>query len=120
MLGAQQLGRRLGYPTANIKIRTVPCPINGVFAVRARVEDGVWRSGVANLGNRPMVGGEDLLLEVHFFDFDGDLYGRRMEVQFVAKLRDELDFESLDDLTSQMKRDEDQARSCLAQTKMPG
>jgi len=74
---------------------------------------------VSNLGRRPAVGGRETLLEVHFFDFDKDLYGQRLEVQFVAKLRDELDFESLDDLIAQMKRDEAQARSYLAQTTMP-
>jgi len=56
---------------------------------------------------------------VHFFDFDEDLYGQRLEVQFVAKLRDELDFESLDDLVEQMKRDERKARQCLAQAQPP-
>ncbi|MCH8057621.1 MAG: riboflavin kinase [Proteobacteria bacterium] len=56
---------------------------------------------------------------MHFFDFDQDLYGQRLEVQFVAKLRDELDFESIDDLVVQMKSDEAQARACLAQMTMP-
>jgi riboflavin kinase/FMN adenylyltransferase len=65
------------------------------------------------------VGGREPLLEVHFFDFDKDLYGQRLEVQFVAKLRDELNFESIDDLVAQMKIDEAQARACLAQISMP-
>jgi len=56
---------------------------------------------------------------VHFFDFDKDLYGQRLEVQFVAKLRDELNFESMDELVDQMKLDEAQARTCLAQATMP-
>ena len=64
-------------------------------------------------------GGKEPLLEVHFFDFDKDIYGQRLEVQFVAKLRDELNFESIDDLVVQMKRDEAQARACLAQLTMP-
>ena len=70
---------------------------------------------MTNLGRRPAVGGKEPLLEVHFFDFDKDIYGQRLEVQFVAKLRDELDFESIDDLVIQMKSDEAQARACLAQ-----
>jgi riboflavin kinase/FMN adenylyltransferase len=61
------------------------------------------------------VGGREPLLEVHFFDFDEDIYGRRLEVQFVAKLRDELDFDSLGALVDQMKCDEAAARECLAQ-----
>lgn len=113
VLEGQQLGRRLGYPTANILIRALPCPIGGVFAVRARVAGDTWCPGVANLGNRPMVAGEDTLLEVHLFDFDGDLYGKKMEVQFVAKLRNEERFATMDDMVVQMKMDEARARERL-------
>jgi riboflavin kinase/FMN adenylyltransferase len=113
------LGKKLGYPTANLRIRARPSPVQGVFAVFARSASDRWRAGVSNLGWRPAVGGKEPLLEVHFFDFDKDLYGQRLEVQFVAKLRDELDFESIDDLIIQMKRDEAQARACLAQKTMP-
>jgi riboflavin kinase/FMN adenylyltransferase len=114
-----ELGRKLGYPTANLKIRAQPSPLRGVFAVFARQAGGHWLPAVSNLGCRPAVGGQEPLLEVHFFDFDKDLYGQRLEVQFVAKLRDELDFESMDELVDQMKRDEEQARTCLAQATMP-
>ena len=114
-----ELGRKLGYPTANLKIRAQPSPLQGVFAVFARQAGGHWLPAVSNLGCRPAVGGQEPLLEVHFFDFDKDLYGQRLEVQFVAKLRDELDFESMDELVDQMKRDEEQARTCLAQATMP-
>ena len=113
------LGRKLGYPTANLRIRVRPSPLQGVFAVFARVAGGRWREGVSNLGWRPVVGGKEPLLEIHFFDFDKDLYGQRLEVHFVAKLRDELDFDSIDDLVIQMKIDEDEARACLAQTAIP-
>ncbi|HKJ18976.1 MAG TPA: bifunctional riboflavin kinase/FAD synthetase [Xanthomonadales bacterium] len=113
VLKGQQLGRRLGYPTANLKITALPSPLNGVFAVRARVMGDVWREGVANLGVRPMVEGEDFLLEVHLFDFEGDLYGRKLEVEFVAKLRDEARFETMADMVGQMKLDEAQARKRL-------
>jgi riboflavin kinase/FMN adenylyltransferase len=114
-----KLGRKLGYPTANMKIRARPCPLQGVFAVFARCRGGRWLPAVSNLGYRPVVDGQEPLLEVHFFDFDKDLYGQRLEVQFVAKLRDELNFESMDELVDQMRLDEAQARTCLAQETMP-
>lgn len=109
----RQLGRTLGYPTSNVRIRVMPCPIQGIFAVRARVVGELWRPGVASLGWRPMVAGEEMLLEVHFFDLDADLYGRRLETRFVAKLRDEAHFDTLDDMVGQMKNDESRAREIL-------
>jgi len=114
------LGRTLGYPTANLRIRAEPSPLGGVLAAFARVADGPWLPAVTNLGRRPVVGGREPLLEVHFFDLDEDLYGQRLEVQFVAKLRDELNFENLDALVAQMQRDADAARACLASADVPG
>ena len=113
------LGRKLGYPTANLAIRSEPSPLGGVLAAFSRVAGGPWLPSVTNLGRRPAVGGKEPLLEVHFFDFNEDIYGQRLEVQFVAKLRDELDFESLDGLVAQMRRDEQRARQCLAETESP-
>ena len=113
------LGRKLGYPTANLAIRAEPSPVLGVLAAFARVGDGPWLPAVTNLGRRPAVGGREPLLEVHFFDFDEDIYGQRLDVQFVAKLRDELDFENLEDLVDQMKQDEAAARACLAAADVP-
>lgn len=114
----QQLGRKLGYPTANLRVNVQPCPIHGIFAVYARhwVSSGTqaWLPGVASLGRRPTVGGKELLLEVHLFDFSADLYGQRLQVEFVAKLRDEMHFENVDTMLVQMKRDESQARKILA------
>jgi len=107
------LGRTLGYPTANLAIRAEPSPLGGVLAAFSSISGGPWLPAVCNLGRRPAVGGKEPLLEVHFFDFDQDIYGQRLEVQFVAKLRDELNFRSLDDLVVQMKRDEQAARQCL-------
>lgn len=109
----QQLGRKLGYPTANLRVKALPSPVEGIFAVRARVPGDTWRPAVASLGWRPTVGGEDLLLEVHFFDYDASLYGQRLEVEFVAKLRDESHFRHIDGLVEQMKRDEEEARAIL-------
>ena len=119
MVRGQALGRKLGYPTANLRIRAEPSPLTGVLATWARINDGPWLPGVSNLGRRPVVGGRDPLLEVHFFDFDEDIYGQRLDVQFVAKLRDEQDFDSLDALVEKMKGDEREARAILAETEPP-
>ena len=115
VIGGRKLGRELGYPTANIRLAASPSPLKGVFAIRTRWDDGRWHDGVANLGTRPAVGGEGFLVEAHLFDFEGDLYGRRLEVEFIKKLRDEAHFEVLDDLVVQMREDERQARVCLSQ-----
>ena len=115
VIRGRQLGRKLGYPTANMPLAVSPSPLNGIFAVRARClgGDSGWRDGVANLGTRPAVGGEGFLVEVHLFDFDGDLYGRHMEVEYVKKLRNEEHFEDIDDLVKQMREDERLARESL-------
>lgn len=115
VIRGRQLGRQLGYPTANMRLATSPSPLKGVFAVRARWGASAWRDGVANLGTRPAVGGEGFLLETHLFDFEGSLYGQRLDVEFVKKLRDEVHFENVGDLVAQMREDEQQARNCLAQ-----
>ena len=110
-----QLGRTLGYPTANIHLRQRVSPVHGIFAVRVGLGEGEcsW-PGVASLGVRPTVNQvSQPLLEVHLFDFDGDLYGRRMAVEFVAKLRDEQKFDGLDALKAQMNHDARSAREIL-------
>jgi riboflavin kinase/FMN adenylyltransferase len=113
----EQLGRRLGYPTANIRMRRRKLPLSGIFAVRVRgTVDGnphAPRDGVASLGFRPTVDGTEPLLEAHVFDFDGSLYGRELEVEFVAKIRDEEKFDSLDALVRQMHLDAAAARESL-------
>ncbi|HEU0276444.1 MAG TPA: bifunctional riboflavin kinase/FAD synthetase [Rhodanobacteraceae bacterium] len=112
----RRLGRRLGYPTANLRLGRRVSPLNGIFAVRVRGVGERALPGVASLGVRPTVtGGGEPLLEVHLFDFAGDLYGRRIEVEFVAKLRDEEKFADLDALRAQMDRDAAAARAMLAQ-----
>lgn len=117
----QQMGRELGYPTANIRLGKRVSPVSGIFAVRVRVGDRWW-PGVASLGVRPTItGGGEPLLEAHLFDFDGDLYGQRIEVEFVAKLRDEEKFADLDALRAQMDRDAAEARRILTDaTTVPG
>jgi riboflavin kinase/FMN adenylyltransferase len=125
-----QLGRTLGFPTANIATHRRTLPFSGIFAVRvhalalagataraaAATGDAVLSGwpGVASLGTRPQVNGVEPLLEAHLFDFSGDLYGREIEVEFVAKLRDEQRFDSLDAMTAQMHRDAAAARQLLA------
>ncbi len=110
-----QLGRKLGYPTANIHLPQRVSPLRGIFAVRVGLGEGEcsW-PGVASLGVRPTVNQvSQPLLEVHLFDFEGDLYGQRMGVEFVAKLRDEQKFDGLEPLKAQMAQDSRLARELL-------
>jgi riboflavin kinase/FMN adenylyltransferase len=114
----EQLGRKLGYPTANIRMRRRKLPFTGIHAVRVRGVDAdnahVACAGVSSLGVRPTVGGTVPLLEAHVFDFDGSLYGRELEVEFVAKIRDEEKFANLDALVQQMHLDAARARELLS------
>ena len=109
-----RLGAQLGFPTANVPLERRRAPVNGIFAVRVHGVAGAARAGVASLGTRPTIGGTEALLEAHLFDFKGDLYGREIEVEFVARLRDEECFASLEALTEQMERDAAEARSILS------
>lgn len=109
----QKLGRQLGYPTANIRLGKRTSPVGGIFAVWVHGVAGQPMPGVASLGTRPTVNGREPLLEAHLFDFDGDLYGRHLDVDFVAKLRDEEKFDGLDALIAQMDRDAIDARRVL-------
>ncbi len=108
----KQLGRTLGFPTANLRFPKTPA-LSGIYATWVHgVGDAPWAS-VSSFGTRPTVDGVEPLLEAHLFDFAGDLYGRHIEVEFVAKLRDELKFPDLPSLTEQMHRDAEQARGVL-------
>lgn len=109
----QQLGRRLGYPTANLALHRRVVPLWGVFAVRVSGAGLVDHPAVVSLGTRPTINGTEPLLEVHIFDFDRDIYGRYLSVDFVRRLRDEKRFESLDALVEQMHRDAAEARQVL-------
>jgi riboflavin kinase/FMN adenylyltransferase len=106
----QKLGRKLGFPTANLALHRKVVPLWGIFAVRASGAGLVDHPAVASLGTRPTVDGTDPLLEVHLFDWDGSLYGRYLDVDFIERLRDEQKFESLDALVAQMHRDAAAAR----------
>ncbi|AMQ89955.1 MULTISPECIES: bifunctional riboflavin kinase/FAD synthetase [Marinobacter] len=109
----RQLGRQIGAPTANILLHKMPA-LRGVYVVRARLETGEWRDGVANIGLRPTVDGKRPSLEVHLFDFAGTLYGQHLEVVFRHGLRDEVKFDSVDELRQQIARDFEHARAWLA------
>ncbi len=109
----QRLGRDLGYPTANLRIERRRAPLKGIFAVRVHGIGVTPLAGVASLGTRPTVGGVHTLLEVHLFDFAADIYGREIEVEFVAKLRDEERFPTVEALVEQIRRDAAQARRIL-------
>ncbi len=112
-----QRGREIGFPTANLEVGPLVLPKDGVYAVVARVlgEAGApLLRGVANLGNRPTFDA-GRSVEVHLFGFDGDLYGKRMRVGFVARIRGELKFDGLEPLRGQINRDCDEAENALQQ-----
>ena len=113
VVGGRKLGRTLGFPTANIRLRRRRIPLGGIFAVRVAGADAGLRPGVASLGTRPTVDGVEPLLETYLFDFAGDLYGRELEVEFVAHLRNEERFDSIDALVMQMQADARAARAVL-------
>ncbi|REJ62080.1 MAG: bifunctional riboflavin kinase/FAD synthetase [Proteobacteria bacterium] len=112
VLKGKQLGRTIGSPTANIALKRVKSPLHGVYAVRVSGSGLSNVAGVANVGVRPTVNDGTLAnLEVHLFDFDGDLYGERLSVEFMTKLRDEKKFESLDALKAAIAADQQAARA---------
>jgi riboflavin kinase/FMN adenylyltransferase len=106
-------GRTIGFPTLNMALGVYKRPRQGVYAVRVNIGDGAWRPGVANYGVRPSVGGSEPRLETHLFDYEGDLYGRRIEVALIAFLRDEQKFDGLDALKAQIAIDAVAARAAL-------
>jgi riboflavin kinase/FMN adenylyltransferase len=114
VISGQRLGRTLGVPTANIALEPTNRLAHGVYAVVARV-DGRVSPAVASFGTRPTVDDGPPLLEVHLLDFDGDLYGREMEVEFIERIRDELKFDSIPALVAEMERDKVRAREILAE-----
>jgi len=107
-------GRELGYPTANVELGDYQRPKYGIYAVRVTLDDGSELPGVASLGVRPMFDPPQELLEAYIFDFDGDLYGRTIEVALHAYIREEQRFSDIADLVAQMKDDEAQARQLLS------
>lgn len=110
-----RIGRELGFPTANLYLHRMRVAIQGVFVVRARVNDEAqWFYGAANLGSRPAVGGTRVLLEVYLFDFDRRIYGQNLEVQLLHKLRDEAPYDNLDALKQAIADDVVAAKQWLS------
>jgi len=104
-------GRALGFPTANVRLARIRTALAGIFAVKCHGVASRGLEGVASLGTNPAVrSGGPASLEAFLFDFSGDLYGRRVSIEFVKKLRDEARFASLDELAAQIRRDCDAAR----------
>ena len=120
IIHGEKRGRTLGFPTANLKMQRRQTPVKGVFAVTMR---GVGQNplpGVANVGKRPTVAGDSAtLLETHLIDYHGDLYGRRVEVEFHAKIRDERRFADLDELRTQIEQDLMAARCFFEDRRLP-
>ncbi len=110
-----KMGRELGFPTANFSPNRLKCAVKGVFAARVSGVDAEPLDAVVSVGTRPTFHGTRTLIESHIFDFDRDIYGRRIHVDFIEKLRDELTFESAADLVDQMNLDAADARLILAQ-----
>jgi riboflavin kinase/FMN adenylyltransferase len=112
-----KLGRDIGFPTANIQLKHNRPPLMGIFAVEVCGLNGEPLQGVASLGRRPTVKGADAVpvLEVHLFDFSTEIYGRRVRVDFLHKLRDEEKYPDLDCLVAQIRRDVDNAKQFLKQ-----
>lgn len=111
----RQLGRTLGFPTANLRFGGKTPALRGIYATLVHGIGAAPMPSVSSFGTRPTVDGVEPLLEAHLFDFDGDLYGKRIEVEFVAKLRDEERFPDLAALVEQMRIDATRAREILQQ-----
>ncbi len=115
VIKGQQLGRTLGYPTANLSgCERQIVPGDGIYAALVRLNDGRIFGGACSIGSRPTVEGAGRSIEVYLFEFSGDLYGQLLEVRFVEKLRDEVKFESLVALKLQIDADVEMARNCLS------
>ena len=111
-----QRGRKIGFPTANIKLDDHMRIANGVYAIKARIDRGpdtVWHDGVANLGYRPTFNGSQCVLETHLFDFDEDIYDAYLRVALIDFIRPEQKFDGVEGLTVQIKKDISQSKSIL-------
>lgn len=114
VIEGEHVGRQLGFPTANVNLRHRQSPVMGIFAVRVSGLGDERLDAVASVGTRPTFGGTKPILEVHIFDFDEDIYGKYIHVDFVARLRSEQKFDEVEDLVEQMHRDAESARAILA------
>ena len=110
----RQLGRTLGYPTANVALGEYVRPKLGIYATRTRLPDGRVLDGVSSIGENPTVGAVEARLEVHLFDFDEDIYGQTLETELIAFQRPELNFDSVETMVDQIGADAEEARCLLA------
>ena len=108
VVNGKHLGGKIGFPTANIHVKETYklIPKTGVYVVKSKI-DGVATYGMMNIGNRPTINGKHQTIEVHFFDFNKDLYGKNLTVELLYFLRDEEKFDSIDDLVKQLKKDKE-------------
>ena len=114
IIKGRQVGKALGYATANVDLRRRQSAVLGIFAVQVSgLKEGVV-SGVASVGTRPTFDLVKPLLEVHLFDFNRDIYGEYIHIDFIARIRDELKFESVEELVAEMDADAENARLILA------
>ncbi|NUM30762.1 MAG: bifunctional riboflavin kinase/FAD synthetase [Bacteroidetes bacterium] len=109
-----KLGKTIGFPTANIKVENIDklIPANGVYAVEIEIENELF-GGMMNIGNRPSIKGAKWSIEVNIFDFDKDIYGKKITVYFLSKMRDEKKFDNLEDLKIQLENDKRKALQLL-------
>jgi riboflavin kinase/FMN adenylyltransferase len=117
IIQGRQVGRTLGYSTANVDLRRRQSAVLGIFAVRVSGLEEGYLDGVASVGTRPTFDLVKPLLEVHLFDFDRDIYGEYIHVDFISHIREEKKFDSIDELVAQMNKDTENARSILAAAK---
>ncbi|MFQ5661313.1 MAG: bifunctional riboflavin kinase/FAD synthetase [Gammaproteobacteria bacterium] len=111
VIHGDERGRKLGFPTANMALKRRLSPLLGVYVVLVKgLREGIY-NGVANIGTRPVFDGKQLLLEVHLLDFNGDIYGQHLHVEFLKHLRAEKNFASVDQLCAQMETDIEEARA---------
>jgi len=114
IIKGEKMGRTLGFPTANVDLRRRQSAVMGIFAVRVHGLEGGPHDAVASVGTRPTFDGTKPLLEVHIFDFDAEIYGEYIHVDFISRLRSEVKYDDVAELVAQMHRDADNARSALA------
>ena len=114
VIGGNRLGRKLGFPTANIALTENSVVENGVYASRVYLESGEFYAAMTNVGVRPSVDGTKRLLETHLFGFEGSLYDSKLRVELLEKIRDEKKFSSVEELQEQISKDSTRIKEILA------
>ena len=114
VIGGNRLGRKLGFPTANIALTEDSVVENGVYASRVYLESGEFYAAMTNVGVRPSVDGTKRLLETHLFGFEGSLYDSKLRVELLEKIRDEKKFSSVEELQEQISKDSTKIKEILA------